>query len=120
MISQDDLQYHILADRSHLGEYVYGQKYRDYNGNYVFELERKYKLNICVNVYLIVFIDTSLKCIEREDGHSFTIDPIEKQKENEKFVEAFNKSNIKNKILIDIKDKDIETIHQEITKFIGY
>jgi hypothetical protein len=32
----------IIFDRAHLGEHVYGPKYRDYSGEYVFELEKKY------------------------------------------------------------------------------
>ena len=31
----------FIFDRGHLGEYVYSDLYRDYNGDYVFDLEDK-------------------------------------------------------------------------------
>ena len=97
----------ILVDRSHLGEFVYSQLYRGYDGSYIFndnEPEAK----------LILLIDDVENLITREDGKSFTTDRDMKQKEIDLFIEAFNKSKIKNKYIINIADKSISEVFKEV------
>jgi len=108
---------HLIADRSHIGEFVYGEKYRKYDGSYVFDIENN--IENFDNLYLIILVDTSLKCIDREDGFSYTIDPTEKNVEIKRFKKAYDYTNIKKKIVIDIKNKSIEEVFIEIKKNIG-
>jgi len=105
---------HIIFNRAHLGELVYGKIYRKYNANYLHKLEAKIKdIN---NIYLIVLTSDNNKL---EDGNSLSNGEIKLiNKEKELFINTFNNSNIKNKILIDINDKSIEDINKEILYFL--
>ncbi len=40
----DNFARHIISDRAHLGEYVYAEKYRGYDGAYIFDLEKEYSI----------------------------------------------------------------------------
>jgi len=112
---------YFIYDRSHLGESVYSPIYRNYSGDYVFDIEKESKdfgcktINSCA---LIVFVDEPENLIKRDDGLSFSVDLDKKQDEINRFIEAFNKSNIKKKILINIKDRSIEEVHEIIVKFL--
>lgn len=109
----------IICDRLHGGEYVYGQIYRNYkNPEFVFELEKNEKINLLNNVFLIILIDKPKNAVKRDDGLSFSIDLNKKQKEIDLFKEFYKKSNIKNKLLIDINNKSIKDVHKEIINFI--
>jgi len=70
------------------------------------------------NVYLVVFIDEPENAISRDDGESFTIDIERKQEEIDSFIDAYQKSLIINKTIINICDKNIEEVHNEIYNFI--
>ena len=110
-------KYNLILDRAHLGEYVYGKKYRNYTDEeceYVFELEKKIKCD----VRLIVLIDSSNGSLLRDDGLSLSIKKIDRLEEIERFKIAFKKSNIKNKILIDIKNKSINDVYNIIINFL--
>lgn len=110
--------YNLILDRAHLGEYVYGKKYRNYTDKeceYVFKLEKKIK----TDVYLIILIDSSNGSLLRDDGLSLSTANNDRLEEIERFKMAFKKSNIKNKILIDIKNKSINDVHKIIVKFLG-
>jgi len=109
----------LIFNRSHLGEYVYGYMYRYYDPNYIFEIEKKYiKKDFWNKIYLIIFVDDVENLIKREDGLSFSIDPIKKQEEIDRFNEIYDKTNINHKILININGKNIEEIKQIIYGFI--
>lgn len=110
---------HFICDRAHLGEMVYGPIYRKYNGEFVLQIEEKYKeKKFWDDVYLIMLIDTPENLISREDGLSFSVDPDTKQKEVDAFKEAFNNSHIKNKLLINIDGKDENLVFDYISKFL--
>lgn len=112
---------HFLLDRSHIGEMVYAPMYRGYSGDYVLNIEnywRAYK-DFWNQVYLITFIDSPENLINRDDGLSFTIIKEKKQQEIESFIKATEKSLIINKVIIDVNRKDIETVFEEIRKFIN-
>lgn len=102
----------LIFDRSHLGEMVYGPIYRGYTGEYVIDIERKFKhiLSIWDNLLLITLVDTPERLIERDDGLSFSTDINKKIKEIKNFKNAHDKSMIKHKLLIDIKDHDAEAV----------
>ena len=67
----------------------------------------------------IVLIDEIENLIKREDGLSFSIDKEKKENEIQKFTEFYKKSNIKNKLLLNINGKNIDEVFNIITEFIG-
>lgn len=105
----------LVFDRAHLGEYVYSPMYRKYSGDYVFDLEKDHPLMID-NAKLFLFTDAAENLCRREDGNSFSSDVENKKKELELFNEAFEKSNIKNKMIISIEDKDENAVWDIIKK----
>lgn len=111
----------LIFDRTHLGEMVYGNIYRGYIGDYVLEIEKSVKhiLDIKNNLFLITLIDEAQNLIAREDGLSFSTDLDKKQREIELFQTAHESSNIKNKLIINIKDKDAETVFLEVISYIN-
>lgn len=95
----------VIFDRTHLGELVYAPMYRKYSGEYVFEFEKDYiesKPYTHQNNSRLILLITSNFDMLVDDGLSF--DPNKKQEEQSRFIEAFNKSNIVNKVMIDIHD----------------
>lgn len=110
----------VICDRSHLGEIVYGNIYRGYTGDYVLDIEKDYHhiLDIFENLFLITLVDEPENLISREDGLSLSTDLDKKQRELELFDLAHNSSNIKHKLIINIKDKDAEAVFKEVTEFI--
>ena len=108
----------FVLNRSHLGEYIYGPLYRQYDASYIWELEKDFIKAYNNDVFLFVLIDEVSNLMKREDGKSFTLDEKVKQNEIDLFTSAFKKSNIKNKLLINIKNKNIENVHSNIISFI--
>lgn len=93
----------IIFDRWHLGEAVYAPLYRKYEGDYVFDIEKRYKIDETNMVRLILLtedFDISRHFIT--DGDSF--DDTKRQQEQELFVKAFNKSIIRDKRIICVTD----------------
>lgn len=99
----------LIFDRAHLGEYVYAPLYRNYDGEYVFELEKKFP-NLTEKAFLFVFTDAAEHLISRDDGLSLTTDLEKKREEIKRFEKAFIFSNIKHKFHIDISNKSIDTV----------
>jgi thymidylate kinase len=92
----------IIFDRFHLGEYVYSPLYRGYAGEYVFEQEKrclKYVGGKTDLIKMILLTSSNFEFME-DDGLSF--DPTNKEKEQNLFIEAFNKSAIHDKRIIDV------------------
>lgn len=86
----------LIIDRTHLGELVYAPLYRDYSGDYVYQFEKDYNTE---NARLILLTTSNFElCVD--DGESFNFD--NKEREQQLFVDAFNKSNIEDKIIIDV------------------
>ena len=107
----------FIFNRAHLGEMVYGKIYRNYEGDYIYDIEKDFK-NILDKIYLILLVDEANNCIERDDGLSFSIDKVKKEYEKDRFELAYEKSNIKNKILININKKDPEGVFNDIKNFL--
>lgn len=84
----------LIFDRTHLGEMVYAPLYRGYSGDYVYT----YETSNC-NARLILLITTNFDMLE-DDGESFDWD--NKVKEQKLFLSAFNKSNLSDKVIIDV------------------
>lgn len=112
---------HFILNRSHIGEYVYAQMYREYSGDYIYNLELYQKRthpDFWNTIKLITFIDEAENLIKRDDGLSHTIDPIKKQEEINRFVIATEKSNIIHKKIINIDGKNIEQVFSEVKGFL--
>ena len=116
----------FIYNRAHLSEYVYSPMYRNYDGYYVFALEKTILADkLSDNIYLFSFIDDPKKIIERDiargDGQSFSLDFDKKQEELNRFTEAFNLSGIYKKHLINIENKTIDEVAGEINSAVfGY
>lgn len=106
----------FICDRSHLGEMVYGPLYRDYSGEFVLDIEKQFDTS---EITLITLIDDAESLIERDDGLSFSTDIDIKRRELSNFINAHVKSNIKNKLLVNIKDFNEELLKNHIIKFIN-
>lgn len=120
-IAEDNIHYihdnNLILDRGHISEAVYASMYRSYSGDYVWDLEKC--LENKYNIYLIVLIDSVEKAIEREDGLSLSNGDADKINiEISKFAEAYKKSCIQNKIIIDINGLSIEEVFAQIIKFL--
>lgn len=103
----------LILNRAHLGEYVYSPIYRNYNADWVFQLEEAF-LNDCQNyqemIRLIVLYDSNnSQLIQREDGKSLSKAKQSKLNlERQNFLEAFRKSKIQDKFLFDLSDYVID------------
>ena len=120
-IAEDNIHYihdnNLILDRGHISEAVYASMYRSYSGDYVWDLEKC--LENKYNIYLIVLIDSVEKAVEREDGLSLSNGNADKINiEISKFAEAYKKSCIQNKIIIDINGLSIEEVFAQIIKFL--
>lgn len=96
----------LLFNRSHIGEAVYSNLYRGYDGSYVFDLEREH-IHLMDKLHLITLIDTDVERYKmRSDGNSFSNNF---ENENDliidecyRFYDATIQSNIKNKIVLNL------------------
>jgi len=95
----------FILDRAHLGEAVYAKRYRGYNGDYVFDLEEHFEQSFGPKFReqsLLVLLHTSNFDFIKDDGLSFDFD--KKEEEQMDFIKAFEKSNFKYKLMIDVND----------------
>lgn len=91
--------YDIILDRAWLGEMVYGPIYRNTHIDQSHIEEHLFLFEHLFKIFL--FVDSPENALSREDGNSIS-DKIEhKRQEIESFIDAFNKSIVKDKILID-------------------
>ena len=92
----------IICDRSHIGEAVYSDLYRNYDGNYVFDLEDAFigsGSSFHLQTTLILLTTDNFGFIT-DDGMSF--DFSKKEEEQNRFIKAVNRSKIKNKRIINV------------------
>jgi hypothetical protein len=93
----------LIFDRTHLGELVYAPLYRGYKGDYVYQMEetliesKPYTVQKDVRLILLISSNTDMLV---DDGLSF--DPTKKAEEQQRFIDAFNKSKLPNKVMIDV------------------
>lgn len=93
----------FIFDRFHLGELVYSKRYRNYPGEYVFSMERDYKVETWSHIKLILLVTSNWSHIV-DDGLSF--DFSAKEQEQEDFIKAIQQSIFPNCQIIDICHKD--------------
>jgi hypothetical protein len=110
----------MICDRGPYGEWVYGKRYRDYDANFIWEIEEKYKndFNFWDDTYLLTFVDDPENLIWRDDGLSFSTDLEDKRWEVNRFLEAHLMSKIENKLAIDIDGKDAVAVWSEVKEFL--
>lgn len=94
----------IIFDRWHLGEVVYSPLYRGYSGDYVFDMETRYQVDQ-TNMVRLILLTEDFTCSRHfiTDGDSF--DDSKRLYEQQSFIDAFNKSNIKDKKMICVTDR---------------
>lgn len=92
----------IICNRAHLGETVYAKRYRGYDGNYVFDIERVFYDGNTLNKVLLVLLYTSDFSFITDDGLS--LDVTKREVEQNDFIEAYSKTAIPNKIMIDVNN----------------
>lgn len=102
MMSCKHKDINIIFNRSHLGESIYAPLYRDYNGDYVFDIEKGYVKSLRENLYLITLVNDPKIIIGRDDGKSFYKNEEEVRAEVDGFKRAHKKSKIKNKLQINV------------------
>lgn len=106
---------HLIFDRAHLGEYVYSPIYRNYSGEFIFDIENNFiDTHSFKSIVLFLLVDDPINLINREDGKSFSNTLENKTIERNMFVEAYFKSKIENKFLIDVNGKSITEVNTEI------
>lgn len=109
----------VILDRSHIGEFVYSPLYRNYDASYVFEIETKFNW-LMNNSKLIIFINDDINELwNRNDSNSLSNNNKELIREEMiAFRNAYDKTNIKNKLLLNVTGRTVESIHSEIRGFI--
>lgn len=96
----------ILCNRSHLGEFVYAPMYRQYSGEYVFELEREFRLNEQSNVRLVLLTEDFGRSRHFvDDGKSLGV-AEKRPAEQALFLEAFERSVISDKRVVCVTNPD--------------
>lgn len=93
----------IIFDRTHLGELVYAPLYRGYKGDYVLSMEQDFideKPYTYPDDVKLILLTTSNTEMLQDDGLSF--DFSKKEEEQKMFIEAFNRSALKNKVMVDV------------------
>ena len=105
----DKFSYHdniIIYDRFYLGEYVYGQLFRNVDPKEIKDkiefFEKYYLSSPWLDTYLITLTATAEFFFQKEDGQSFSQTLEDKAKELKLFIEAHQFSQIKNKLLVRI------------------
>jgi thymidylate kinase len=108
----------FIFNRSHLGESVYSPKYRDYDGDYVFDIEKSFAETLKDQLILIVLVNVPDILMSRDDGNSLSNKREDISYERSAFIRGYGLSSIRNKKLIECGERNIDTIHQEIIEFI--
>jgi hypothetical protein len=114
---------HFIVDRPHVGESVWAKLYKNYDGHYVFDLEKRFIENydhVYRNTIQFFLFDTVDRVLEREsarrDGYSYTAtDKNKKQAELDAYVKAAGQSMLKTKIIW-MEHLTLEDAFDEIVK----
>lgn len=96
----------LVWNRAHLGEFVYGNLYRQTNPEeWVMKLEEQYEYDKMDNVYLLLLTADPEFLSSRDDGESFDGSVEARKKELANFKSAYDISQIKKKLEIKIDKK---------------
>jgi len=128
--SESKLEDIVVFNRYYIGEYVYGQIYRNENPNQIIGMIHLIEDVILEkipqdDIYYIQLLSTSSELLQKnDDGKSFSDAKLELiEKEQQLFKEAFEKSKFVNKHIIYVNKenssefKDRQTIINEFNEF---
>lgn len=94
----------LIFDRWAIGEVVYAPMYRNYSGDYIFELEQYFMLDTQDIRLILLLEDFQISKHFISDGQSFNDN--RREEEQDLFIEAFNRSIIQDKRMIWVTDPD--------------
>jgi hypothetical protein len=121
-LEEDTYNYYenvVIWNRSHYGEYVYGQMFRNQPPieleNYIKNFDEEYLLTNS-ETYLVLLTATPEFFLSQEDGNSFSKNIAEKTKEIMLFDEIFKKSLIDKKIRIKVNVENNFVTKEKILK----
>ena len=107
----------IICDRAHLGETVYGPMFRKTSPDFVWDLESRFYW--VRDAILITLVDTPENISARDDGNGLEENTEQLLKTRNGFIDAFNRSCIKKKKLIDLSTGlTIEQVQAEAFDFL--
>lgn len=93
----------IIFDRWHIAETVYAPMYRKYDANYVFDLEKRFKLDE-TNMVRLVLLTEDFESSKHFVSDGLSFDDSRREDEQNRFIAGFNKSAIKDKRIICVTD----------------
>lgn len=120
MIASKDKDINLIFNRSHLGESVYSPLYREYSGDYVFDIEKRYVKQLRKELYLITLTNDPHTILKRDDGLSFYSNEEEIKAEVDGFNRAHRLSKIKNKLKIHLGTMSAEEVSNIIIDFLQH
>ncbi len=120
MMVSKDKDINLIFNRSHLGETVYSLLYREYSGDYVFDIEKKYVNQLRKELYLITLTNDPHTILKRDDGKSFYANEEDVKAEIDGFNRAHRLSKIKNKLLLNIGTMSAEEVSNIIVDFLSH
>ena len=114
-----------IWNRGHLGEFVYGTLYRNTEPEkWVLDMEKIFWVDQDPTVFLLLLTGNVKVLSGLDDNKSFRHSSEARYKEQMKFVEAYHKSSIQNKLQVRVtNDREFlpkEEILQQVKEFIGY
>ena len=118
MMMSKDKDINIIFNRSHLGETVYSPLYREYSGDYVFDIEKHFVNQLRKELYLITLVNDPHIILSRDDGKSFYRNEEEVKAEVDGFRRAHRLSKIKNKLMINIGTMSADEVSHIIVDFL--
>lgn len=118
MMMSKEQDINIIFNRSHLGETVYSPLYRQYSGDYVFDIEKQYVNHLRQELYLITLVNDPHIILSRDDGKSFYGNEEEVKAEVDGFRRAHRLSKIKNKLMVNIGTMSAEAVSKIIVDFL--
>lgn len=97
----------LILNRAHLGEYVYAPIYRNYEAEWIFDLEEEFlassQSHISLTKLILSYDSENSQLKKREDGRSLSgINDKNLNNERERFIEAFNKSRFQLKVELNL------------------
>jgi thymidylate kinase len=120
MLSVKEKNINIIFNRSHLGESVYSPLYRNYSGDYVFDIEKNYVDELRNELYLITLTNDPHTIWNRDDGKSFYKNEEGIRAEVEGFTRAHRLSKIKNKLMLNVGTASADEISNIIIDFLSH
>jgi hypothetical protein len=103
----------VVWNRSHIGEFVYGNLYRNTDPeSWVIDLEYTFHYHERDDIYLLLLTTSPEFSASKDDGKSFASTATSRMVEIDNFRHAFKKSTIKKKLELCV-EKDGKYIPQE-------